>query len=325
MEDRAQEALAETVFFVNPRAGSGRAARVWEALRMRHRLAERAAVVMADDPQRAAAQLDVVLAGALAGTLAGAGAGPTRRVASRPPRRVIAVGGDGTAFLAANRIVASPRREALALGFVAGGTGSDLAANLGLPKRPESALARALAAAPSPIDVLRVTAGGERRVVLNVASAGLSGLVAGRVNARAKRGALVYLAATLGALASYRPFRGAVEVDGEPWFRGAIYLLAVANGRTFGKGMQVAPEARVDDGLADVVVVGAMPPWRVPLELPRLFTGRILSARPVAWRRGRRVRLLPDGPLPPLELDGETLPAGPADYELVPGGLMVLR
>jgi diacylglycerol kinase (ATP) len=321
VEDLAQEALAETVFFVNPRAGSGRAARVWEGLRMRHRLAERAQVVMADDPARAAAQLDVVLAGALAG----AGAGPTHRVSSRPPRRVIAVGGDGTAFLAANRIVASPRREALALGFVAGGTGSDLAANLGLPKRPEAALARALAAAPSAVDVLRVTAGGERRVVLNVASAGLSGLVAERVNARAKRGALVYLAATLGALVSYRPFRGAVEVDGEPWFRGAIYLLAVANGRAFGKGMQVAPEARVDDGLADVVVVGAMPPWRVPLELPRLFTGRILSARPVVWRRGRRVRLLPDGPLPPLELDGETLPAGPADYELVPGGLMVLR
>jgi diacylglycerol kinase (ATP) len=317
MEDQAHAALAETVFFVNPRAGSGRAARVWETLRMRHRLAERASVVMADDPARAAALLDV--------ELAGAGAGPTGRVTSRPPRRVIAVGGDGTAFLAANRIVASPRRDALALGFVAGGTGSDLAANLGLPKRPEAALARALSAAPSPVDVLRVTAGGERRVVLNVASAGLSGLVAERVNARAKRGALVYLAATLGALASYRPFRGTVEVDGKPWFRGAIYLLAVANGRTFGKGMQVAPEALVDDGLADVVVVGAMPPWRVPLELPRLFTGRILSARPVVWRRGRRVRLLPDGPLPPLELDGETLPAGPADYELVPGGLMVLR
>jgi diacylglycerol kinase (ATP) len=322
VEDRsldvlAETPLAETVFFVNPRAGSGRAARVWEALRTRHRLAERATVVMADDPASAAAQLDVVLAGA-------AGSG-TARNASRPPRRVIAVGGDGTAFLAANRLVASPRRDALALGFVAGGTGSDLAANLGLPKRPEAALARALAAAPSPIDCLRVTAGGERRVVLNVASAGLSGLVATRVNARATRGPGAYLAATLGALAAYRPFSAAVEVDGEPWFRGAIYLLAVANGRSFGKGMRVAPEALVDDGLADVVVVGDMPRWRVPLELPRLFTGSILRARPVVWRRGRRVRLLPEGPLPPLELDGETLPAGPADNELVPGGLMVLR
>lgn len=314
--DRLDErALAETVFFVNPRAGSGRAARVWEALRARHRLAERAAVVMADAPATAATQLDAVLAGHPA---PGSPALP-------PPRRVIAVGGDGTAFLAANRMVASPRRDALALGFVAGGTGSDLAANLGLPKRPEAALARALSAAPSAVDFVRVTAGEERRVVLNVASAGLSGLVAERVNARAKRGALVYLAATLGALAAYRPFPGAVEVDGEPWFRGEIYLLAFANGRTFGKGMQVAPQAEVDDGLADVVVVGAMPPWRVPFELPRLFTGRILFARPVHWCRGRDVRLLPDGPLPPLELDGETLPGGPADYELVPGGLMVLR
>lgn len=300
--------LEQSVFFVNPRAGSGRAARVWEELRVRHRLAERATVVMADDAAAAAAQLDAVLARAVA-----------------PPRRVIAVGGDGTAHVAANRLVASPRREELALGFVAGGTGSDLAANLGLPKRPEAALARALAAAPSPIDFVRVTAGAERRVVLNVASAGLSGLVAGRVNARAKRGAGVYLAVTLGALAAYRPFRAAVEVDGEPWFAGEIYLLAVANGRSFGKGMQVAPEARVDDGLADVVLVRAMPAWRVPLELPRLFTGKLLAAKPVLWRRGRRVRLLPESPLPPLEVDGETIPAGPAEYELVAGGIAMLR
>jgi diacylglycerol kinase family enzyme len=87
----------------------------------------------------------------------------------------------------------------------------------------------------------------------------------------------------------------------------------------------VAPEALVDDGLADVVVVGAMPRWRVPLELPRLFTGSILRARPVVWRRGPRVRLHPEDPRPPRALDGATLPAGPAEYEQGPGGLMVLR
>ena len=307
-DDLDERALAESVFFVNPRAGSGRAARVWEELRVGHHLAERSTVVMADDPASAAAQLDAALARSVT-----------------PPRRVVAVGGDGTAHVAANRLFASPRRGELALGFVAGGTGSDLAANFGLPKRPEAALARALGGAATAVDVVRVTAGDERRVVLNVASAGLSGLVAGRVNARAKRGAGVYLAATLGALAAYRPFRGAVEVDGVPWFSGEIYVLAVANGRTFGKGMQVAPEASVDDGLADVVLVRAMPAWRVPFELPRLFTGRILAAGPVLWRRARHVRLVPEGPLPPLEVDGETIPAGPAEYELLPGALSVLR
>lgn len=305
--------LAESVFFVNPRAGSGRAARVWEELRLRHRLAERATVVMADDAATAAAQLDAVLARA-----------PGDRGLAAP-RRVIAVGGDGTAHVAVNRLVASPRRGELALGFVAGGTGSDLAANFGLPRRPEAALARALTAAPSPVDVVRVSAGDERRIVLNVASAGLSGLVAARVNARAKRRAGVYLAVTLGAIAAYRPFRAAVEVDGDPWFEGEVYLLAVANGRSFGKGMQVAPEAAVDDGLADVVLVRAMPGWRVAFELPRLFTGKLLGAGPVIWRRGRRVRLLPASPLPPLEVDGETIPAAPAEYELVPRGIALLR
>ncbi|HEX2165355.1 MAG TPA: diacylglycerol kinase family protein, partial [Thermoanaerobaculia bacterium] len=73
-----ERVLAETVFFVNPRAGGGRAARVWGELRLAHRLAERSTVVMADDPAAAAAQLDAALARAVT-----------------PPRRVIAVGGDG--------------------------------------------------------------------------------------------------------------------------------------------------------------------------------------------------------------------------------------
>jgi diacylglycerol kinase (ATP) len=308
-EGRSEDlVLAETVFFVNAGAGGGRGARVWEALRLGHRLAERSTVVMADGPGAAVAQLDREL-----------------QRASSPVRRVVVVGGDGTAQLAAGRLIASPRRAELALGYVAAGTGSDLAVNLGLPKRPDAALARALTAEPKRIDVVRLRSGDQCRTVLNVASAGLSGLVAGRVNAKPRRGAVAYLGATLAALLAYRPFEASVEVDGELWYEGAIYLLAVANGRCFGNGMRVAPEALVDDGLADVVLVRALPRWRVPIELPRLFTGRILAAGPVSWCRGRRVRLRPRGPLPPLELDGETLPGGAADYELVPGALAVLR
>jgi diacylglycerol kinase (ATP) len=244
-----------------------------------------------------------------------------------PPRRLIVLGGDGTAHLAVNRLFADPRRDEVALGFVPAGTGSDLARNLGLPRRPAAALDHALAAAPSPIDVVRVTCGAERRVVLNVASAGISGLVAERVNALPRRGGMAYLATTLGALRAYRPFAARVVVDGAPWYEGGVYLLAVANGGSFGKGMRVAPAAVPDDGLADVVLVRPIPGPLVPFKLPRLYTGGALKIREVIWRRARTVRCEPAAGVAPgsLEVDGETIPAGPADFELLPGAVRFLR
>ena len=112
-----------------------------------------------------------------------------------------------------------------------------------------------------------------------------------------------------------------MEVDGELWHDGGVFLLAVANGRSFGKGMRIAPRAEVDDGFADLVLVRPLPGWLVPFELPRLYLGRHLGSRYVDWRRARHVRLVPAGALPPFDVDGETLPSGAADFELLPAAL----
>jgi len=217
--------------------------------------------------------------------------------------------------------VADGLADRVALGMVPGGTGSDLARTLGLPKGPAAALAHALESEPRPIDLLRLTSGAESRVVLNVASAGISGMVATRTNAMPVKGTLVYLTGALRAVAAYRPFDARVTVDGKLFHEGGIYLLAVANGPAFGKGMKVAPRAEMTDGVADVVIVKALPPWRVPLELPRLYLGNLLSSRAVTWRRGSHVLFEPAGDLPPLELDGETLPGAAAEIEVLPAAL----
>lgn len=300
-----------TVILVNPRAGSGRAAAVWERLRLSLPAGCKPRVVLAGDPTSAAQQLDEALA------------------EEEGCRRLIAVGGDGTLHLAANRLVDHGVTDRVALGMVPAGTGSDLARTLGLPKRPDEALTHALTVEPRSMDLLRVTTAGDgiegTRVVLNVASAGISGVVAGRVNSRPVKGATVYLTAALAALASYVPFRARVTVDGESFYDGGIYMLAVANGPSFGKGMRVAPEASVDDGLADVVVIEAMPRWRVPFRLPRLYLGNVLTSPAVRWCRGRRVELTPAEAMPPLEIDGETLEAGDTRFEILPAALRFLR
>jgi len=135
------------------------------------------------------------------------------------------------------------------------------------------------------------------------------------------RGTAAFLTATLKALSLYRPFAGRVELDGEPWYEGEVFLLAVANGRSFGKGMRVAPRAEVDDGLADVVLVRPMPRWQIPLRMPRIYLGTHLDQPSVAWRRARRVRLEPTGPLPPFDVDGELLASGAATFEMLPGAV----
>lgn len=233
------------------------------------------------------------------------------------------MGGDGTVHFAVNRLHASGRLGEVVVGVVPAGTGSDLAHTLDLPRRPEAALEAALGSEVGGIDLLRVVTAEGERVCLNVASVGISGLVAGRVNLQRRRRPTVYLTATLRALVRYRPFWGRVLCDGETLHEGGIFLLAVANGPTFGRGMRVAPEAKVDDGLADVVVVRPMRLWQVPFRLPRLYTGTILESPATVWRRARTVRLETDEPLPPLELDGETVPGGPFEIRVLPAALRV--
>ncbi len=302
-------AIEETAVLVNPAAGGGRAGRVWDRL-------------VAAVPELAGAR-----------RVAGAGAGAARaeleELLAGDMRRLIAVGGDGTAHLAANAILAAGRGERVDFGLVPAGTGSDLARGLDLPARPEAALRRALAAAPRPIDAIEIrTDAGERRWAVNTASAGLSGAVVVGINANPRRGKLAYLSATLRGLLRYRPAVCRVEVDGEELYDGEIFLAAVANGRYFGNGMKVAPEARLDDGHLDVVAVPPVPLWHLPYRLPQFLTGRHLKLPIVRFRKARRVRLEPrqggPDPFPPYEVDGEVLASGPAELRVLPGALRVL-
>lgn len=298
-------ALRETIVFVNPRAGGGRAERRWQKLVMAEPRLRQTRVILATEAKEGIAQLDRALA--------------------EGARRVIAVGGDGTAHLVAGRVLSAGLGTQVDFGLVPAGTGSDFAGCLGLPKDPLAALRHTLEATPRTIDALRLhTQSGVCRYVVNIASAGLSGAVDTMANAIPDRGRLVYLRATLAALASYHPAPCRVEVDGELFYEGGFFVLAVANGRTFGRGMPIAPEARLDDGLADVVLIPPVPSWQLPWRLPQFLAGRHVCSAFARSCRARRVRLEPLAPMPPFDLDGETLPAEAAEIELLPAALRVL-
>jgi diacylglycerol kinase (ATP) len=290
------------VVFVNEKSGRGRARWLLDRLREREARLHHAVVVSASTAESAKSELS--------------------RALDAAPERVVVFGGDGTTHLVANHVLDRGQAGDLTLGLVPAGTGSDFARALRIPRVIFSAIARALDGAPQPVDALRVeTDQGDCRYAINVASAGISGLVDQEVNALRKRGTISYLAATLRALGRYRNVPCRIIVDGQPWHDGPTLLCAVANGHTFGNGMRIAPDASPHDGLADVVVVGAVPKAQLPLRLPQIYLGTHLRTRFVRSGRGRVVRLEPLAPLPPIDLDGETMPPAAVTISIVRGAL----
>ncbi|MFN3414154.1 MAG: sphingosine kinase, partial [Thermoanaerobaculum sp.] len=110
---------------------------------------------------------------------------------------------------------------------------------------------------------------------------------------------------------------------GQELFSGPALLVAVANGTSFGKGMRIAPLARPNDGLLDVVVVEAVRGWQLVRRLPLVYLGRHLRLPQVRFARGKEFRLSVADPLPPFDVDGECVPSGPAGFSVMPGALQV--
>jgi diacylglycerol kinase (ATP) len=213
---------------VNPKAGGGRAGAQWDRLSAQLPLSRSLPVFM---PPSSEAMREAV-----------------RQLLSSGCQRLVVVGGDGTLHLVAGEILATGSSE-VSLGLVPLGTGCDFARTLGLPKSPREAFTLALEGPAKPVDAGVIDGPGPRVFFVNVASAGISGMVDELVNANPRRGALAFLTATLQALRRYQPRQLAVQVDGQELFSGPALLVAVANGTSFGKGMHIAPLARANDGL----------------------------------------------------------------------------
>jgi diacylglycerol kinase (ATP) len=294
--------MRDVLFVVNPRAASGRAGRVWSSLCDRVHGLRTAATVQCGEAASAAKAIAAAL---------------TPRI-----RRVVTVGGDGTLHCTLNLILNQAAAQERCLGLIPVGTGSDLAHGLGLETQPERALAQALEATPSRLDALRLRANGQSRYFINEASLGLTTCVAARVNAMPTRNTLTFLSAAVRELATFRPVWARIDLDGRPWREGRFYLVVVANGSRFAKGMRIAPAADPGDGQADVVVVEAAPKAQVLAWLPTVYVGRHLAAPFIHAARARSIDIDTAAQSVAFEGDGEvTLPA-PGNIAIVPGAVL---
>ena len=243
---------------------------------------------------------------------------------------LIAVGGDGTNHSVINALAARPELG-ITFGNLPVGTGTDWSRAMGVPSDPRAAVNWLKHSQPVLCDLGKVeyrdTLNGGRpasRFFLNISSAGVSGEIVARVNRVRRRTASTFLRTTVGALFKYRPQRVTVECDREKFYEGPSYLLAVANGQFFGRGMWAAPNALIDDGLFDVVLVEGMPRLRVLLALRTVFSGRHLQRKDVHSARAASVRVhSEDGPLS-LEFDGEEAQGQDLLYTVMPRALKIL-
>ena len=256
-----------------------------------------------------------------------------REALDRGGRLVVAVGGDGTASEVIDGLTAEdgPRHPDARFGFVPRGTGGDLRRTLGLPEDVDSA-ARALASGnEAVVDLGRIAYAGpggalQVRHFANVAGLGVSGVVSRRVNRGVKlpSGRLSFMLASARSLLSWADQPVRWRVDGGPWHEERLTALSVCNGRYFGGGMQVAPGARMDDGLFDVVIWKGFGLSDFVGKRRMLYDGTHVTLENTRVIRARTVEAEPVGDAEVLlDVDGEAPGTLPARFTLLPGALRI--
>ncbi len=247
---------------------------------------------------------------------------------------VVAVGGDGTINEVGNGFFPRGTRvhPEAALGVLPFGTGGDFVRTAGISKDWPTAVANLARGHRRRIDVGRVDhrtrAGGDAiRMFLNIGSFGLSGVTDRMVNQSKKRlgGKLSFFAATARAIMAYDNQRVRMTFDDKPAdaVDMTISTVAVANGRYFGGGMFIAPDAAFDDGFFDVVAIGDLGLSDFLLRSRRLYNGTHLTMDKVSHRRAKVIKAEPAAPdqIVELDVDGETPGILPATFRVLPAAL----
>jgi YegS/Rv2252/BmrU family lipid kinase len=220
----------------------------------------------------------------------------------RGSRLVISWGGDGTLNEVASALAF---QDDVPLGLVPAGSGNGFARELRVSRRPERAIAEAISAEPRAIDVGEV----DNRLFVNVAGFGFDAYVAALFDrSGGRRGFAGYVAMTARALATYvAPTYTITTAEGCRVSR--AILVTVANSAQFGNGARIAPQALLDDGLLDLVVVHERTRWRTICQIPRLFNGSAERIPGCSIRRIQRATIASDRPML-FHVDGEPVQGG---------------
>lgn len=280
---------------VNPSSGGGRAGAALDAVRRaldRHGLSHHVETTRSLEHARELA-------------LQAAGNGET----------AVALGGDGLVGAVAGALSGTSG----VLGVLPGGRGNDFARVLGVPLEPIAACDVLAHGIVRDLDLGQ--AGG--RPFIGIASCGFDS-EANRIanQTRLVRGNLVYTYGGLRALLGWKPARFQLRLDGVAHSMTG-YTVAVANSAAYGGGMLLAPEASLQDGLFDVVLIADEPRWKFLRQLPKVFKGEHVGLPAVRILRARQVEIEADRPFT-MYADGDPIAELPVTVTVLPGAVKVM-
>lgn len=243
----------------------------------------------------------------------------TRTALRKGCKLIVAAGGDGTLNEIVNAL--GEKNAGVRVGLIPLGTGNDFARTLGLPTEVEAALDLLRAGKTRMIDLVRVTSDRVRYFV-NVSAGGFSGLVDEKLTPKMKRtwGPLAYLRGAAAALPELRAYRTMLSLDNKESLKLSLYNVVIANGRYVAGGRLIAPEASVDDGLLDIVLIQERSAPELALLAAQVAFGKHLSSEAIVFRRAVRVTVN-SRPGMRFNVDGELVGKGPAVFEVLPSAL----
>jgi diacylglycerol kinase (ATP) len=298
---------------VNPKSGGGATGRTWSA--------------MQSTIERALGDVEVAMT-----ERSGHGADLAREGARAGHPLVIAVGGDGTLHEVVNGLMQAGK-EGVQIGLIGQGTGGDFRKTLGLEHRLDKYLEAIASGHERPLDVGKFSGGGQtEHYFVNILSAGMGGLV-DRYVADASRmlgGTAAYFGSSLKALVNARLGHLSVRVtlDGETKeHKVRTFMIAVCNGRYFGSGMHVAPMAKIDDGVFEIVALGATSKLGFALTSGKIYSGEHIGQPGTVHLRGEKIEMqLVNADASErflLDVDGEPMGGLPLSVEVVPKALVL--
>lgn len=232
---------------------------------------------------------------------------------------VVAAGGDGTLNEVINGI--AEHTEKIKVGLVPLGTGNDFARMLALPDSIDGCIDVLNAGCVRQIDLVRVTSD-QIRYFVNVSAGGFSGTVGDKLTTEIKKswGPLAYLRCAAEALPELRAYRTQIVFDDTSVLELDLYNAIIANGRYVAGGTPVAPEAAIDDGLLDVVLVPEAPAGNIAVVVAQIMLGKHLASETIVFRRAAKVSVH-STPGMWFNVDGELVGNDPAVFEVIPRAL----
>jgi diacylglycerol kinase (ATP) len=300
----------KSVVFVNPVAGAGRAERNLRRVRGAF--------------ERMDMATEVVVAGSAADMET-----RVRAAIANGARLLFAMGGDGTVQALVNAVSDEKSREdGVVIGVLPSGGGNDFAAALRLPKDPSAVVEGLRDAMIRSVDVLRARTGdGATRLFVGGGGVGLDVEAARHASGSYRRwpGRSRYLASALRAWREFEPLgvRAEFPDDDLPAMDARVMVAAALNTPSYGAGLRFAPDARVDDGLLDFVLLKNLSTAEVGRAIPKMFASGVLPDSYFTRVKARAVILQTDRPCM-FHGDGEILGPAPVLIEVVPNAIQVL-